>query len=517
MPIDTRGAPPRGSRPRSQAGSSASVVDPVPDAALPDVERLKAVFERHGYAGPAAREALGAELGPSYLRLDLPLYLRRLAEPRPLHTLIKLFGLFEPVCERDAEAAFLPLGLEAVAAMGLVERRGSEVHARVGLSAFEGLLLAHDRYDASEPALQRDHVLGVNPATATLAFLTLRRPARRALDMGCGNGVQALLAARHCEHVTGVDLNPRALAFARFNARLNGVANVEWLEGDLFEPVAGKRFDLVVSNPPFVISPDSTYTFRDGGRRGDGLSADVATRAAEHLAEAGFATVLANWVLAPGEDVAAPPRRWLEGRGCDTWVIANEPQAPLTYAAVWNRSRDRGTYAAALDRWCASYAEQGIAALVIGALAMRRRSGPRHWLRVSSLPAPPAASADATLRRVFANEDRLGELTDAGLLDTTLRVVAEHSIEQRLAFRDGDYRLEAVDAELAGGLRFRGRLDAGALQLMRRCDGQRSLREIVAELEQVAPGALDGASLLEVVRRLAALGFVEVVGLAPRA
>lgn len=496
----------------SSASSTKPAVEPAPDAQAPDLERLKAVFEGQGYAGPAAREALGAELGPSYLRLDLPLYLRRLAEPRPLHTLIKLFGLFDPVAARDAEAAFAPVALEAVEAMGLVERRGGEIVPRVGLSAFEGLLLAHDRYDAAEPVVPRDHVLGINPATATLAFLTLRQPAQRGLDMGCGNGVQALLAARHCRHVVGVDLNPRALAFARFNARLNGVANVEWREGDLFAPVAGERFDLVVSNPPFVISPDSTYTFRDGGRRGDQLSAEVVTRAAEQLAPGGFATVLANWGLAAGEDVAAPPRRWLAGRGCDAWVIANEPQAPLTYAAVWNRSRDRDAYAAALDRWCASYAEQGIDALVVGSVVMRRRTGSGHWLRVAQLPAPPAAPADPTLRRMFANEDRLGSLSDAELLGVTLRGVAAQTLTQRLAWRDGDYRLEEAETELAGGLAFRGRLDPGALQLLRRCDGRRTLREIVAELERLAAGALEVASLLEVVRRLAALGFVEVVG-----
>jgi len=384
------------------------------------------------------------------------------------------------------------------------------------VSAFEGLLLAHDRYDASEPTLQRDHVLGVNPATATLAFLTVRQPALRALDMGCGNGVQALLAARHCEHVIGVDLNPRALAFARFNARLNAITNVEWRQGDLFAPVAGERFDLVVSNPPFVISPDSTYTFRDGGLRGDCLSADVVARAAEHLADGGFASVLANWVLAPGEDAVAPPRRWLDGRGCDAWVIANEPQPPLTYAAVWNRSRDRAAYAAALDRWCASYTEQGIAALVVGGVVMRRRQRGRHWLRVAPLPTPPAAAADATLRRMFENEDRLGGLSDAELLEVTLRAVAEHRITQTLVHGADDYRLEAAEAELTGGLRFRGRLDAGALALLRRCAGRRPLGEIVTELEQAAGGALERGTLLEVVRRLAALGFVEVVGPAPR-
>ncbi len=110
-----------------------------------------------------------------------------------------------------------------------------------------------------------DHVAGVHRPSVTLSDLTVRRPVERALDMGTGCGIQALLAAGHAERVVATDVNERALAFTALNAALNGVENVELRAGSFFEPVAGERFGLVVSNPPYVISPEASFLFRDSG------------------------------------------------------------------------------------------------------------------------------------------------------------------------------------------------------------------------------------------------------------
>jgi release factor glutamine methyltransferase len=80
-------------------------------------------------------------------------------------------------------------------------------------------------------------------------------PGASGLDLCTGSGVLAIAAARHgCRHVTAVDVSRRAVLAARCNARLNGV-RVQSIRGDLFEPVRGQRFDLIVSNPPYVPTP----------------------------------------------------------------------------------------------------------------------------------------------------------------------------------------------------------------------------------------------------------------------
>ncbi len=89
-----------------------------------------------------------------------------------------------------------------------------------------------------------------------------------ALDLGTGCGVQALLADDSYDRVVATDRNPRAAADARLAAALNRTV-LDVRTGDLLEPVAGESFDLVVSNPPFVVGPQRRYAYRDSGLPGD--------------------------------------------------------------------------------------------------------------------------------------------------------------------------------------------------------------------------------------------------------
>ena len=152
--------------------------------------------------------------------------------------------------------------LDAAVAAGLLEGE-AELTAPFAVDEWQGFYVAHDH----EADVAFDHVAGISNATRTLAALTLRRPARRALDLGTGCGSQALLTSRHAEHVVATDVTERALRVARLNLELNDVTNVELREGSLFEPVEGELFDLIVSNPPFVVSPDTDLVFRDAGSR----------------------------------------------------------------------------------------------------------------------------------------------------------------------------------------------------------------------------------------------------------
>jgi len=477
-----------------------------------DVLRLKGVLEGHGFLGPAVREALGSEIGPAHLRTDLPLYLRRLAAPKPLHTIIKLFSLRQWQQAGEVSAALAPVSVDGLAAAGLLEHGPRGIRARVGLSVHRDVVLAHDAPDPEQPAvLEPDHVLGTNAPAVTLDCLTVRRRVRRTLDLGVGGGVQSLFAARHSDGVVAVDKNPRAIAFARFNARLNGVSGVDFREGDLFAPVAGERFDLIVSNPPYVISPESRYVFQDGGRPGDSLSEEVVRRAPAHLEEGGFATILVNWALREGEEWDAPPRRWVEGSGCDAWLLRGDLQDGLTYAAVWNRGRGPSEYGPAIDRWVEYYRESGIASIGMGAVVLRRRGGGHNWVRTDAMPGDPKTACHEQILRVFAAQDRLsGEPGDAAILARRFRLVEEHLIAQTLRRSGHQYAIADAEIQLTEGLRFRGTVDPYTLHLLQRCDGARTLGEVVEEL--LARGGADRDRLTAVVaeaaRRLAGLGFL---------
>jgi HemK-related putative methylase len=74
----------------------------------------------------------------------------------------------------------------------------------------------------------------------------------QALDLGCGSGIAALVAARRGATVAAVDINPSAVRCTSINAMLNGLEDrIEVLQGDLFAPVTGRRFDLILFNPPY--------------------------------------------------------------------------------------------------------------------------------------------------------------------------------------------------------------------------------------------------------------------------
>ncbi len=163
--------------------------------------------------------------------LDIPVYLRRLRGDDPLTTLARLFLLHARVSESAARQALQPLEISRLAAMGVVTVDAGHVYSSYDITQFEGLYFLSDAFSPEFDAVPADHVTGVNPTSILLAYLTIRTPVERALDLGTGNGVQALLAARHAKHVIATDINPRCLNVTAFNARLNGLDHVECRQG----------------------------------------------------------------------------------------------------------------------------------------------------------------------------------------------------------------------------------------------------------------------------------------------
>src|SRR5690606_29445049 len=156
--------------------------------------------------------------------------------------------------------ALLHLGVDGLVALGLARLAGAEVvpaalirpQSFVDADGIGEWWIASDLDElALGSELPADHLLGVGGAARTLAELVVPAPVSRALDLGTGCGIQALLVARHAGEVVATDVSERALAFAALNARLNGVGNITFRHGSMFEPVAGEAFDLIVSNPPF--------------------------------------------------------------------------------------------------------------------------------------------------------------------------------------------------------------------------------------------------------------------------
>ena len=496
-----------------QGSRSVSFEGPLDLSHLAIVSQLKTVLDRHGFTGTGVVDAIGSPLavGKSHMRDDLPLYLRRVAAPTPINTLIKLFVLDRSVDAARAAEAFSPLDLDDLRDLGLIEDGPRGVRATLRLSMHEGLILAHDAYDEEKKALRPDHVLDVNPTTMSLSYLTVRRRVARALEIGTGCGALALVASRHADHVVATDTNPRALNLASFNAAINGITNVEWRMGSLFDAVEGETFDLIFCNPPYVISPDSQFIFRDGGRRGDALCEEIVRRTPTYLNEGGFATVLINWAIRHGEEWDVPLRRWVDSNGCDSWLMMSAAQDPTTYAAVWTRTRDRETYTAALERWINYFDELGLRAIGLGAVVLRKASQAAPWLRTDHLADSVTEPAGVQIERLFAAEDCLKGLSDEALLARPFRAATDHALLQTLTISEsGGYAIDRAEVRSQGGLIFRGTVDPYSTQLLARADGTRPLSAVAGDI--AAAHDLDvqkfTAACAGIARRLVASGFL---------
>ena len=234
--------------------------------------------------------------------------------------------------------------------------------------------------------LSDDHVLGIGGATLTLLEMTVRERVGSALDVGCGCGIQALYLATHAGRVVATDLSSRACALTQFNAALNE-AVIDVRAGSLFEPVEGETFDLIVTNPPFVITPDSVrgaaglLEYRDGGMDRDNLIRAVLRGAPACMNEGGTLQMLANWEIPesrnPDTQWSWRVDSWCDGLPVDAWVVQRDVLDPARYVDMWIRDSggqlmDRADYERAFTSWLADFRRAGTGAIGMGFVALRR-------------------------------------------------------------------------------------------------------------------------------------------------
>ncbi len=467
-----------------------------------DLTSLGRILQDAGFDEPAvARTVQWDNAGRP---VDVPAILRRTEEPSPYHTLVRLFVLARTVSPQAARDALTPLPLEELAEVGLLEPDGDGVRSQAALLPADDLLLVRDFWPQfTEGPTPRDYVLGVGPASRTVVNMTVRRQAGNALDLGTGAGILALSAAAHSDRVIATDTNPRALNFAALNARLNKIANIEFRAGTTYEPVSDCRFDLIMSNPPFVISPRSQFEYRDSGLSGDAISEQVIRGAPSRMREGAYCTVLFNWHHQTEQDWADRPTEWLRSCGCDAWILCKNQADPISYASSWlrNATGDVGQSSAQrLDEWLTYYEQLGIGRISTGVVVLRHRSGGPNWIRAEEAPdGQPEGSCGDQIQRVFAAEDLLAGMADPReLLGRTLRLTPEHQLEHVMQAENGQWTVQLAQLRQTRGFPFVGNVDRLLSTVLAGCDGRHTLGELVADLasglqmdvDEVAPACI---------------------------
>jgi methylase of polypeptide subunit release factors len=450
-------------------------------------------LRRVSYNEDAIDDVLGEDAWETTLD-DIPVHERRLPQS-PLGTAIRLFFLELPVSVADAEQALGGSAVKALVRTGLAEV-AREVSPRTRIAPVDTLLLASDRLSTNPADDPADYVSTYTPSARLCDLLTPRPRVERALDVGTGSGVHALLAATHSTHVVATDVNPHALAFTELNAALSGLGNVECRRGSLYEPVDGERFDLITCNAPFVVSPERRWAYRDGWLDGDELSERIVRETASHLAEGGLATLVVSWLA---RDAEAPDERvvqWVEGSGCDAWILPVDEATPLEHAERWNahQAGDPAAYGETLDRWIAYLDELDAEVVTEGAVILHRRPG-ANTTRIDEIDEDELEPADAQIQRAFAARAKLdgADTLDARLAPTdALRVETRlrrgRTVGARVVLEEGTWPTLDVTERAAG--------------VVSALDGRRTLRQLSAPREAVV-----------LCRELLELGALELVGL----
>jgi methylase of polypeptide subunit release factors len=479
-----------------------------------ETSRLRDALDRAGYAP----EQIAAQLQVNPQELasfrvaakNHAVLVRRTQGTAPLDSLIRLFLLGVTVDLETARRALAPSNPEHWIAAGLLQQRDGGVAALLQLTPFEHLIVAIDPLWSTD--ISASHVLGIGWPSFFLAQMTVRRPSRSTLDVGAGCGIQAFLAAPHSGRVIGVDRNRRAVNVAAFNAQLNRLSNTTFLEGDLYSPVHDQRFELIVANPPYVISPESRFVFRDSGLKGDEISRRVVREGAGLLEEGAYLQLICEWAHLAGQDWRARLAGWFENTGCDACVLRFTTVDPLKHAEVWLKPGPHDppeVLPERLNAWLDYHQREGIEAVSDGVISLRKRSGASNWIRFDDAP-QRVGPCGASVGRAFAAADFLqAHCTNEALLAAKLRVAPDVCLEQQLMPAGDGWQPRKTQLSVLAGLAYRDEVNQQGLALVDRCRGQKTVRGILESLPPPGNGQpLDVALVLSVVRRLVEQGLL---------
>ena len=557
--------------PASARSASESSSFPPPAATPEQAASLRADLADSGWGVEAVAALLG-EAADAALRREIRLPALRAvraalaggAAPSPVAVLTALFMLGDPVPATALDAALPRTTAAGATAIGLVGEPDETgcVRALVDLRPHEAVddagevrwWVASDLGElVTGRALAPDHVLGVGGAGLTLAGLTPRRRVGTALDLGCGCGIQTLYLLRHAEHVVATDISARALAFTAFNAALAGVSvtgapgagsdiapssgldsevdvasesgsdagRLELLRGSLLEPVAGRRFDLIASNPPFVLTPPAVreaglplMEYRDaGGPILPGLVAGLA----EHLEPGATAVMLGNWEHRGTSSWREAVAAWLP-EGLDAWILERELQDPVEYATMWLRDggltpeRDPEAFDAALEAWIDDFEARDVRGVGFGYLIVHRPRRPREpWRLLEEVTTSGQGVLGPHVAEVLEVRERLAGLDDEAVGD--LRPLLAPDVTEERHLIPGAAEPTVILLRQGGGLGRTLQASTAVAALAGVADGELSVGQVasaVAALSELnaADAAALRAEMVDAARHLLTTGFL---------
>jgi methylase of polypeptide subunit release factors len=454
---------------------------PALDATSPLLQQLRQLLLTSGYCEAGIAPTL------SEREMNLP---GSDAPPTQLNTLLRLFFVRDDCRPEDVAAAVAPLTLSQLLQAGVLREEGELIASNMRVQPYERLLFAfHDAPDAPP----EEATMLVSPSSLDVAHLMIRRRVRNALDLGTGSGFLASLLSPFCDKVQAIDVNPAAIAGAEFNARWNGLSNITFHTGDLFEPVREQRFDLIVCNPPFLIAPVSSafstrYRFKHSGLEGDTFCINLAREASQRLNEDGYFHMIFQFEEYAGQPWSGALAKSFSGLGCDVWVARMQSFTAEEHISEWLASLTEAEQedAANLGAQARQYFQQkNVVATSTGLLTLRRASHRKNYLWFDESPEDRVEPYGESVAALFEVRTKIEEMDDAGLLQHKLKTSPHLRLLQTSNLRDSRWSVAASELSLTQGLKYSfGDVDENVLKLVENFSGGMTAARAIGRLQQ---------------------------------
>ncbi|MBL8214221.1 MAG: methyltransferase [Bryobacterales bacterium] len=264
--------------------------------------------------------------------------------------------------------------------LGIFEPHGENLRSTVMVLPGFGFIVAADRGVRPGGLVyqEQDFVMcGAENLSRRYVDTFGKSPCESLLELGTGAGLGALVASRFAAKVTATDIVPRAVSYAEFNCRLNGVTNVEVLQGDLFAPVAGRTFDRIVCHPPFEPSIKGDYTFSIGGEDGEAVIERIVREAPAHLNPGGRLYCQVTGTDRQGEPFEERVRTWLgdDAARTDVALFVRLTTEPREYAVEQILAENQDSWK--LLEWNVMYSKIKARLVIVGMLVLQKRASER--------------------------------------------------------------------------------------------------------------------------------------------
>jgi 16S rRNA G966 N2-methylase RsmD len=391
--------------------------------------------------------------------------------------------------------------------------------ASVALYPLEGVYMASDRFIDAQ-------VIGEGtPADIVYASLTRearkfvefmpRRPCNDYLELCAGSGVAALIAGKtFAQRATAIDIAERSTRFAEFNARLNGLANVTALAGDLYEPVAGRQFDVITAHPPYVASFDMEMIYRDGGEDGEQVTRGIIAGLGQHLRPGGVFychCMMTDRIDAPLENRL---REMLGPQHEEFDVVLGQASSMPPIAQYSGAVLDGRATPEHFARQIRAFQRLAITAFVSSLIVVQRRVSRRPTITRRRLVTGRTTAADFDWLMSYAVGT--SEWTDDDLLRllaTTPRLVEGTEWTSRMLAEGGEWRMTPTQlGTTTPFLVAPNDCPPWFGQLLAWCDGRTAGHELLRRCREqnMVPGEADDLQFARLLRQLADVAFIEL-------